>query len=322
MELLKILQIGKQTIEIEADELRRVGDNLSTSFAEAVQAINQSDGRLIVTGIGKSGNIAQKLVATFNSTGTPAIFMHAADALHGDLGILQKKDIVLCISNSGNSPEIKVLIPFIKGRGNQLIAIVGKQDSYLATSADFVIDSSIKKEACLNNLAPTSSTTAQMALGDALAVSLMNVTGFTAEDFAQSHPGGSLGKRLFLKVDEICENQAKPIVNLDTDLKVVINEITKNRLGAAVVVENNKVVGVITDGDIRRMLQKITNLTGIKAEDIMTKNPKRLPLGTLAVEGLKLMQTNNISQLVIVDNDDNLAGIIHIHDLIKEGLVD
>jgi len=248
--------------------------------------------------------------------------MHAADALHGDLGILQKEDVVICISNSGNSPEIKVLIPFIKQRGNILIAITGKLNSYLALSADFILDSAVNREACLNNLAPTSSTMAQLALGDALAVALMHLNNFTVEDFAKSHPGGALGKKLFLTLADIVQSNNKPFVDIQSDLSFVIDEITKKRQGAAVVLHQNTIVGIITDGDIRRMLQKNLNLTGFIAQDIMTKNPKSVSLSTLAVDALDLMQTNNISQLVVVNDNGDFAGIIHIHDLIKEGLID
>jgi arabinose-5-phosphate isomerase len=322
MDYQQIIDIAHKTFKIEIEELIHVSSKINQNFAQAAQAIFEAKGRLIVTGIGKSGNIAQKLVATFNSTGTPAIFMHAADALHGDLGILQKEDVVICISNSGNSPEIKVLIPFIKQRGNILIAITGKLNSYLAQSADFILDSAVNREACLNNLAPTSSTMAQLALGDALAVALMHLNNFTVEDFAKSHPGGALGKKLFLTLADIVQSNNKPFVDIQSDLSFVIDEITKKRQGAAVVLHQNTIVGIITDGDIRRMLQKNLNLTGFIAQDIMTKNPKTVSLGTLAVDALDLMQTNNISQLVVVNDNGDFAGIIHIHDLIKEGLID
>lgn len=322
MDYQQIIAIAHQTFKIEIEELQNVLGKIDMNFARAAQAIYSAKGRLIITGIGKSGNIAQKLVATFNSTGTPSIFMHAADALHGDLGILQKDDVVICISNSGNSPEIKVLIPFIKQRGNVLIAITGKINSYLAQSSDYILDSAVNKEACLNNLAPTSSTMAQLALGDALAVALMYLNNFTVEDFAKSHPGGSLGKRLFLTLADICNTNNPPIVDIDNDLSTVIDVITKKRQGATVVLQNSKVVGIITDGDIRRMLQKSLNLNGIVAKDIMSKNPKSVSLGTLAVDALELMQNNNISQLVVINEKGNFAGIVHIHDLIKEGIID
>ncbi|MEY5042205.1 MAG: hypothetical protein RLZZ414_1764 [Bacteroidota bacterium] len=322
MDYQQIIGIAQNTFKIEIEELMNVSSKINQNFAKAAQAIFEAKGRLIVTGIGKSGNIAQKLVATFNSTGTPAIFMHAADALHGDLGILQKEDVVICISNSGNSPEIKVLIPFIKQRGNILIAITGKLNSYLAQSADFILDSAVNREACLNNLAPTSSTMAQLALGDALAVALMHLNNFTVEDFAKSHPGGALGKKLFLTLADIVQSNQKPFVDIHSDLSFVIDEITKKRQGAAVVLNQNKILGIITDGDIRRMLQKNLNLTGFIAQDIMTKNPKTVSLGTLAVDALDLMQNNNISQLVVVNESGDYAGIVHIHDLIKEGLID
>jgi arabinose-5-phosphate isomerase len=305
MDYQQIIDIAHKTFKIEIEELIHVSSKINQNFAQAAQAIFEAKGRLIVTGIGKSGNIAQKLVATFNSTGTPAIFMHAADALHGDLGILQKEDVVICISNSGNSPEI-----------------TGKLNSYLAQSADFILDSAVNREACLNNLAPTSSTMAQLALGDALAVALMHLNNFTVEDFAKSHPGGALGKKLFLTLADIVQSNNKPFVDIQSDLSFVIDEITKKRQGAAVVLHQNTIVGIITDGDIRRMLQKNLNLTGFIAQDIMTKNPKTVSLGTLAVDALDLMQTNNISQLVVVNDNGDFAGIIHIHDLIKEGLID
>lgn len=320
MEKNYIITQAKKSIETEISGLLEVKNQLNEYFALAVIAIQQSKGRLIVTGIGKSGNIAQKLVATFNSTGTPAIFMHAADALHGDLGSVQQNDIVLCISNSGNSPEIKILIPFIKNRNNLLIAITGNSESYLAQSADFVINSKISKEACLNNLAPTTSTTAQMALGDALAVCLMELNQFSLADFAKSHPGGALGKKLFLTVATICAQKDKPSLQLTDGLDVVIDEISKKRQGAAVVLNGQNICGIITDGDIRRMLQKSLNLQGVTAQQIMSAKPKTILLETLASEALKIMQEKSITQLVVTDAMQNYHGIIHIHDLLKEGL--
>lgn len=316
----EIIESAKQTLEIEANSLLGLVAHLTNDFVNAVKEIYNGKGRVIVSGIGKSANVANKIVATLNSTGTPAVFMHAADALHGDLGVVLEHDIVIVISNSGNSPEIKVLVPFIKSRGNKVIAIVGKMDSFLAEHSDYVLNSFVEREACTNNLAPTSSTTAQMALGDALAVALINIRGFSSEDFAKSHPGGALGKKLYLKVDEIIEGQDKPVVLATSTLKEVIYEMSSKRLGATAVVENEKVIGMVTDGDIRRMLGEQSDISAIKAADIMGENPKSIQTGSLAVEAMELIKTNNITQVIIVDHSGCYKGMLHLHDLIKEGI--
>jgi arabinose-5-phosphate isomerase len=318
----QIISMAKKTIQLEAEALGELNSRIDEGFVQAVMAVYNTKGRLVITGIGKSANIAQKLVATMNSTGTVAVFMHAADALHGDLGMVMKDDVVLCISNSGNSPEIKVLIPFIKQRGNQLIAITGNLSSYLAESADFVLNTTVTREACPNNLAPTTSTTAQLAMGDALAVALLDLKGFTAEDFAMAHPGGSLGKKLLLKVDDFCADRALPLVRPNTSLVEVIHEISEKRLGAAIVLESDKLIGIITDGDIRRWLSHTQDISKTIATDVMTKNPKVVHLGTLAKEVLDLMQGKNITQIVVVNSDNEPVGLVHIHDLIREGLAD
>ena len=322
MSLDKIIAIGKKTIQMEAEALEALVPRIDNSFVEAVQAVYKSKGRLVVTGIGKSANIAQKLVATLNSTGTVAVFMHAADALHGDLGMVMKDDVVLCISNSGNSPEIKVLIPFIKQRKNKLIAITGNLNSYLAESADFVLNTSVDREACPNNLAPTTSTTVQLAMGDALAVALLDLKGFTAEDFALAHPGGSLGKKLLMKVDDFCEERALPVVEPSATLVEVIHEISAKRLGAAIVIENGILIGIITDGDIRRWLSHTPDISNTKAKDIMTAQPKVAKVGALAKDVLDLMQNKNITQIIVVNAENAPVGVVHIHDLIREGLAD
>lgn len=316
----EIIESAKQTLEIEANSLLGLVSRLTNDFVEAVKEIYSGKGRVIVSGIGKSANVANKIVATLNSTGTPAVFMHAADALHGDLGIVLENDIVIVISNSGNSPEIKVLVPFIKSRGNKVIAIVGKMDSFLAENADFVLNSFVEREACTNNLAPTSSTTAQMALGDALAVALINIRGFSSEDFAKSHPGGALGKQLYLKVDEIIEGQDKPVVDASATLNEVIYEMSSKRLGATAVLDNSKLVGMVTDGDIRRMLGERSDISNITASDIMGGNPKTIVSGSLAVEAMELIRANNITQVIIIDHSGSYKGMLHLHDLIKEGI--
>jgi len=274
----------------------------------------------VVTGIGKSAIIGQKIVATLNSTGTPAIFMHAADAIHGDLGIIQKKDIVICLSKSGETPEIKVLVPLLKDRGSSLIAIVGNTNSYLARHADYIIDTSVPKEACPNNLAPTSSTTAQLVMGDALAVCLLESRGFSAGDFAKFHPGGTLGKELYLKVRDLYPNNPAPKVNPSDDLKAVILEISSKRLGATAVLNGDKLIGVITDGDLRRMLEKNTDIKKLTASDIMTPKPKTIEADILVVHALNIMRQNNITQLLVVEKKKYL-GIIHLHDILKEGIL-
>lgn len=293
---------------------------VSTDFADAVHCIHTCQGRVIISGIGKSANIAQKLVATYNSTGTPAIFMHAADAIHGDLGMMQPNDVALLISKSGESDEVKVLIPLIKNFGNRIIALCGNQYSFLAQQADFFINCTVAEEACPNNLAPTASTTAQLVMGDALAVALLELKGFTPNDFAKFHPGGALGKQLYLLVDDLCKMHEKPQVSVKATIREVILEITSKRLGATAVLDNQQIVGIITDGDIRRMIDKNEGFENLTAKDIMTSHPKRIQSGAKAIEGLRVMRANNISQL-IVETSGQYTGMFHIHDLIREGIV-
>ncbi|AHF16166.1 KpsF/GutQ family sugar-phosphate isomerase [Niabella soli] len=316
-----ILQRARRTFLLEANALNDVGLLLDEAFEQSVQLIHNCNGRVVFSGIGKSALVAQKIVATFNSTGTPSIFMHAADALHGDLGMVQEKDIVVILSKSGYSPEIKALVPLIKNFGNKIIAIVGNKDSYLAQQADFILNTSVSQEACPNNLAPTSSTTVQMVMGDALAVCLMELKGFKDDDFAKFHPGGTLGKKLYLTVADVFTANEKPMVLETQSLKEVIVEITKRRLGVtAVVDEKGQLAGIITDGDLRRMLEKNTDIEQTVARDIMTKHPKTIDPAELAVSALDLMRRNAITQLAVVAGAE-YQGIIHIHDLLKEGLI-
>ena len=315
-----IVALAKETVEIESLSISKLADFIDDSFAEAVELIYNSTGRLIVTGIGKSAIIANKIVATLNSTGTPAVFMHAADAIHGDLGLILSDDVVMCISKSGNTPEIKVLIPFLKSAGNTLIAITGNQQSVLAEQANFVFNSYVEKEACPINLAPTTSTTAQLVIGDALAVCLLELRGFTKDDFAKYHPGGALGKKLFLRVSDIIIHNEVPRVNPDASLKKVIIEISEKRKGVTAVTKADKIVGIITDGDLRRMLSETEDLSLLKAEDIMSKNPISITIDAMAIDAMELMETHKISQL-LVEDQGNYAGVIHIHDLIKEGII-
>lgn len=315
-----IIAVGKRTIKVEAQAITALVDCIDDAFAKAVQHIHTSNGRVIITGIGKSAIIAQKIVATMNSTGTPAIFMHAADAIHGDLGIIQDNDVVICISKSGTTPEIKVLIPLIKNFKNKIIAITSDASSYLGTECDFLLHVPIKEEACPNGLAPTTSTTAQLVMGDALAVSLLELKGFTDRDFAKYHPGGALGKKLYLRVKDITEQNAKPHVLINSSLREVIVNITENMLGMTVVLENDKLVGIITDGDLRRMLTSGKNIDSLTARDIMTANPKTVRVDLMAVAAREVMETYNISQLVAVENEQ-YAGVVHIHDLIREGII-
>ncbi|MGV3509880.1 MAG: KpsF/GutQ family sugar-phosphate isomerase [Sphingobacteriaceae bacterium] len=317
---IEILNIARKTLQIEVEGLSGLISRLNNDFAVIINTILDIKGRVIITGIGKSAIIAQKIVATFNSTGTPSIFMHAADAVHGDLGIIQKEDLVVCISKSGNTPEIKVLVPFLKQAGNTLIGMVGDLNSYLGQQADFVLDTTIEKEACPHNLAPTTSTTAQLAMGDALAVCLLECREFSTKDFAKYHPGGSLGKRLYLKVKDLYTNNNKPEVGANASIKDVIIEITKNRLGAVTVVESNQIAGIITDGDIRRMMEKYSSFEMLTAEDIMGRSPRIIESSELAIHALELMRSNNITQLVVADNEV-YKGIIHLHDLLKEGII-
>ena len=315
-----IVALAKETVEIESLAISKLADFIDDSFAEAVELIYNSSGRLIVTGIGKSAIIANKIVATLNSTGTPAVFMHAADAIHGDLGLILSDDIVMCISKSGNTPEIKVLIPFLKNAGNTLIAITGNQQSVLAEQANFVFNSYVEKEACPINLAPTTSTTAQLVIGDALAVCLLELRGFTKDDFAKYHPGGALGKKLLLRVSDIIVHNEVPSVNPDASLKKVIIEISEKRKGVTAVTTANKIIGIITDGDLRRMLSETEDLSLLKAEDIMSKNPISIPIDAMAIDAMEMMETHKISQL-LVEDQEKYAGVIHIHDLIKEGII-
>ena len=315
-----IKHIAKNILQEEADALIHLQSFIDEQFEKTVQAILHAKGRLIVTGIGKSAIIAQKLVATFNSTGTPAIFMHAADAIHGDLGIIQADDIVLCLSKSGNTPEISVLLPILKRCGNVLIAMSGNANSYLAKEADFFINCSVLKEACPHNLAPTSSSTAQLALGDAIAGCLIELKGFTAQDFAKYHPGGILGKRLYLKVSDLYKNNEKPQVYPTEKMPNVILEITGKRLGVTAVIENERLLGIITDGDLRRMLQENADYTKLTAGEVMTKNPKTVNENTLAVEALEMMKKSNITSLFVVNDRLNYLGVIHMHDILKEGI--
>jgi arabinose-5-phosphate isomerase len=293
---------------------------VSEHFANVVNCIIESKGRVVITGIGKSAIIASKIVSTLNSTGTPAIFMHAADAIHGDLGTIQENDVVICISKSGSTPEIKMLVPLIKRGNNILVGMTGNIDSFLAQQADYVLNTHVNEEACPNNLAPTTSTTVQLVMGDALAICLLELKGFSSADFAKYHPGGTLGKRLYLRVEDIANNNQKPQVNPGTDIKKVIIEISEKMLGVTVVIENEEIVGVITDGDIRRMLNKYDSINGLTAKDIMTSMPKTIETEVLAVHALELMQEKGISQLIAVEGK-NYKGILHLHNLINEGIL-
>lgn len=316
-----IKQVALRTIELEAQSIAGLASFINDDFEKAVQAIAAGKGRVVVSGIGKSAVIAQKIVATFNSTGTPSIFMHAADAIHGDLGMVQKEDVVIIISKSGESPEIKVLLPLIRNFGNVLIAIVGSTDSYLAKNSGIILNTSVEQEACPNNLAPTTSTTAQLVMGDALAVCLMELKGFESDDFAKFHPGGMLGKKLYLRVSDLYADNEKPKVLAEQSLKEVIVEMTAKRLGMTAVVDReNTLLGIITDGDLRRMLEKSVAIDTIKAGDIMTTNPKTIGPDELAVDALDVLRRNEISQLAVIEHNKYL-GIIHLHDLIREGLI-
>lgn len=316
-----ILSTGKQTIIAESHSVAALLNYINEDFEKAVLKIFESKGRLVISGIGKSAIIAQKIVASLNSTGTPSLFLHAADAIHGDIGMVQPEDIVMIISKSGDSPEIKVLVPLIKNFMNPLIAICGNMQSYLAKCADIVLNTTVEEEASPYNLAPTSSTTSQLVMGDAICVCLMELRGFNPEDFAKFHPGGTLGKKLYLRVAELAVNNEKPSVKKESLLKDVIIEITKKRLGVTVVVdENENIVGIITDGDLRRMLEKDLYHAKAKAQDIMTLNPKMIDSKALAVHALELMRNNNITQLVVIENN-KYFGIIHLHDLLKEGII-
>ncbi|MBO3116668.1 KpsF/GutQ family sugar-phosphate isomerase [Winogradskyella sp. DF17] len=315
-----ILAIAKNTIESESKAIQNLAELLTDDFAEAVELIYNSKGRVIITGIGKSAIIATKIVATLNSTGTPAVFMHAADAIHGDLGLILDDDVVICISKSGNTPEIKVLVPLIKNAKNKMIAITGNKESFLGQQADYVLDAYVEQEACPNNLAPTTSTTAQLVIGDALAVCLLDLRGFSSKDFAKYHPGGSLGKKLYLRVSDLSSQNMKPQVQLNNSIKEVIVEITEKMLGVTAVVDNSKIVGIITDGDLRRMLSTSNDITSLTAKDIMSSNPRRIDEDAMAVDAKELMEEYGISQL-LVESNGAYAGVVHLHDLIKEGIL-
>ena len=316
---IDIKKVAKEAIQNELHSIEGLLKSVNDDFENAVDMIYHSEGRVIVTGIGKSANIAQKIVATFNSTGTPSIFMHAADAIHGDLGIVRKEDVVVLLSKSGETPEIKVLVPLLKGRRNSLIAVVGNTSSYLAKQADIVIDATVEKEACPNNLAPTSSTTAQLVLGDALAISLLEKRGFTASDFAKIHPGGALGKQMFMRVSDLIVNNEVPIVDVDETMEKVIIEISSKRLGATAVLKNGTLVGLITDGDLRRMIQKHPEYLTLTAKDAMTSNPRTIDENEMIVEALSQMRENNITQLPVMKGK-KYVGVLHLHDILKEGI--
>lgn len=316
----EIIKNAIEVLKTEAQSVKKLASFIDSDFVDTVQLILSAEGRVVVTGIGKSAIVAQKIVATLNSTGTPSIFMHAADAIHGDLGNVQKDDVVICISKSGNTPEIKVLVPLVKSFDNQLIAITGNTDSFLGKQANYVLNTFVETEACPNNLAPTSSTTAQMAMGDALAICLLKQRGFTSKDFAKYHPGGALGKKLYLRVADVYVNNAKPQVTPQQPLNEVIMEISSKRLGITAVVENEHLVGVVTDGDLRRMLEKTQDLSALSAKDIMGKSPRTIAPDVLAIEALQLMEDNNITQLIVAENNHYL-GVIHLHDLLREGII-
>jgi arabinose-5-phosphate isomerase len=321
MEKINIRQIALRTIDMEAQSISSLGAFIDVHFEEVVRHLAGLKGRFVVSGIGKSAIIGQKIVATLNSTGTPSLFMHAADAIHGDLGMIRGEDAVMVISKSGNSPEIKALVPLIRNLGNTLIGMVGNMDSYLAKHSDHVLNTTVEQEACPNNLAPTTSTTAQMVMGDALAVCLMELRGFSPEDFARYHPGGTLGKKLYLLVGDLSAQNEQPAVREQSTLKQVIVEITEKRLGITAVLDGNgSLTGVITDGDLRRMLEKGGDLDRITATDIMTRGPKTIEADTLAVAALGMMQRLDITQLLVTENGA-YAGVIHLHDLIREGLL-
>jgi len=315
-----ILILAKKTILSESESIAKLIDYIDFNFAETTEILFNSNGRIIVTGIGKSAIIAQKMVATFNSTGTPSLFLHASEAIHGDLGMVQPDDVVICISKSGNSPEIKNLVPIVKRFGNILIAITGNMNSFLAKESNYVLNTTVDAESCPLNLAPTNSTTAQLVMGDALAVCLMNLRHFSSEDFAKYHPGGALGKKLLLQVKDLIENSLKPVVSPDAPIKKVIFEISEKRLGATAVIENDKVIGVVTDGDIRRMLNNNDTFTHLTAKDIMTKNPKMIQSSAMVVEAFNILEDFSITQLIVTDNDQ-YKGIIHLHDILKEGII-
>lgn len=314
-----ILALAKKTILSESKSIEKLGDYLTSDFAKTVELLYHCKGRLVITGIGKSAIIGQKIVASMNSTGTPSLFLHASEAIHGDLGMVQATDVVICISKSGNSPEIKVLVPILKRFGNSLIAITGNLSSFLAKEADYVLDTTVETESCPINLAPTNSTTAQLVMGDALTVCLMEMRGFKSEDFAKYHPGGSLGKKLLYRVSDMLDTTRKPTVSLDSTIKKVIFEISEKRLGVTAVVAGDQVLGIITDGDIRRMLNENDTFSHLTAKDIMTKSPKTIQSDALVSDALSLLEDFSITQLVVLDGA-NYAGILHLHDILKEGI--
>lgn len=315
-----IKEIAKKAIVSESDSIKKLVDYIDDQFVAATQAVYNCSGRFVITGIGKSAIIAQKIVATLNSTGTPSVFLHASEAIHGDLGMVQAQDVILCISKSGNSPEIKVLVPLLKRDGNTLIGMTGNRNSFLAKGSDFVLDTTVEHEACPNNLAPTNSTTAQLVMGDALAVCLMELRKFTAQDFAKYHPGGALGKQLLLRVGDMTEHSLKPAVSPDSPIKKVIFEISEKRLGVTAVVENDQVIGIITDGDIRRMLNERDTFMELTARDIMTQNPKLISPTALVMDAFHIMEDFKITQLVVVDHGQ-YKGVLHLHDILKEGVL-
>lgn len=317
-----VLETALNTIRLEAESIAGLSKYINADFEKSVETIFHCKGRLVISGVGKSGIVGQKIVATLNSTGTPSLYMHAADAIHGDLGMIQKEDVVLLISKSGESPEVKVLIPLIKNFGNKLIGMGGNVDSFLAKQCDYFLNTTVTKEACPNNLAPTSSTTAQMVMGDAVAICLMKMAGFDGNDFARFHPGGNLGKRLYLRVKDLFAVSHKPFVYSSAGLKEIIIQITKNGLGATAVLSDDGIVqGIITDGDLRRMLEKAPSLEYVKATDILTANPKTINPDELAVNALEILRSNDISQLIVVDAQNHYQGMLHLHDLVKEGIV-
>lgn len=316
-----MLDTARKTFRMESDAIRALENLVTEDFERVVRLIAKTLGRIVITGIGKSAIIAQKIAATFNSTGTPAMFMHAGDAIHGDLGMVQPEDIVICLSKSGESPEIKLLLPLLKNFHNPLVAIVGNRQSLLARQADYVLDTTVDQEACPNNLAPTASTSAQLAMGDALAVCLMQLNGFSPEDFAKFHPGGSLGKKLYLRVNDLSAQNERPAVRGDTPMKEVILEITRKRLGMTVVItDNGDLLGIITDGDLRRMLNEKPTWELLQAKDVMNPSPRTISGEELAVSALEMMRKNNITQLIVLENG-RYVGVIHLHDLIREGLI-
>ena len=316
----EIKQIALRTIVEETAAIEGLKNGINSDFVKCVEMILLSTGRVVVTGIGKSANIAAKIVSTLNSTGTQAVFMHAADAVHGDLGMIRQEDIIICLSKSGNTPEIKVLVPLLKLLGNKLVALVGNLNSYLAIQADVILDSSVSREACPNNLAPTSSTTAQLVMGDALAVALLECRGFTASDFARYHPGGALGKRLYLRVADLYFHNEKPVVTLEKGIREIILEISSKRLGCTAVLDDDRLAGIITDGDLRRMLQGSTDVSMLTAKDILSPHPLTVASDELVSDALDLMRSKNITQLLVVD-EGKYMGVIHLHDILKEGII-